>query len=83
MFVHDTLLEAVSSGNTEVHARNLLHHIKKLTELGKGEVTGLEEEFKVLKNIETKFFVLFYRDIFQNFERDFVASCVRKSRLFA
>lgn len=49
MFIHDALLEAVSAGNTEVHARNLLHHIKKLTELGKGEVTGLEEEFKVWK----------------------------------
>lgn len=47
MFIHDALLESISSGNTEVHARNLLHHIKKLTELGKGEVTGLEEEFKV------------------------------------
>lgn len=49
MFIHDALLEAVSAGNTEVHARNLLHHIKKLTELGKGEATGLEEEFKVNK----------------------------------
>ncbi|XP_048580737.1 tyrosine-protein phosphatase Lar isoform X2 [Nematostella vectensis] len=48
IFSHDAILEAVSCGNTEVHARNLLHHIKKLTELGKGEVTGLEEEFKSL-----------------------------------
>ena len=47
IFIHDALLEAVSCGNTEVHARNLLHHIKKLTELQDGETTGLEEEFKV------------------------------------
>ena len=50
MFIHQALLEAVSCGKTEVHARSLLHHIKRLTELGDGEVTGLEEEFRRLSN---------------------------------
>ena len=48
MFIHDALVEAVSCGITEVHARNLLHHIKKLSEMEGLETTGLEDEFKVI-----------------------------------
>ena len=47
LFIHDALVEAVACGHTEVHARNLLPYINKLDELKEGEVTGLEEEFKV------------------------------------
>ena len=37
----------MSCGHTEVHARNLLPYVKKLSVLGEGEVTGLDEEFMV------------------------------------
>ena len=48
IFIHDALLEAVQSGNTEVLARNLYAHIQKLTLVEPGEaVTGMEFEFKV------------------------------------
>jgi len=52
IFIHDALLEAVQSGNTEVHARNLCAHIQKLTlaEHGGAGVTGMELEFKVIIN---------------------------------
>ena len=48
IFIHDALLEAVMSGNTEIPARNLYAHIQKLTQPEPGEtVTGMELEFKV------------------------------------
>ena len=50
IFIHDALLEAVSCGNTEVHARNLLYHIKRLTEPCQGGMAGLTEEFRKLNN---------------------------------
>lgn len=50
MFIHDALLEAVTCGNTEVHARNLLHHIKKLRERNEQGILGLAEEFRKLSN---------------------------------
>ena len=50
IFIHDALLEAVSCGNTEVHARNLLYHIKRLTEPCQGGMAGLSEEFRKLNN---------------------------------
>lgn len=50
IFIHDALLEAVSCGNTEVHARNLVQHIKRLTEPSEGGTAGLAEEFRKLSN---------------------------------
>ena len=48
IFIHDALLEAVQSGNTEIPARNLYAHIQKLTQPEPGEtVTGMELEYKV------------------------------------
>lgn len=48
IFIHDALLEAVQSGNTEIPARNLYNHIQKLTQPEVGDsVTGMEYEFKV------------------------------------
>ena len=48
IFIHEALYEAVASGTTEVHARNLYAHIQKLTSLEPGEtITGMENEFKV------------------------------------
>ena len=61
IFIHDALLEAVMSGNTEIPARNLYAHIQKLTQPEPGEtVTGMELEFKVcarlhLANANAKF----------------------------
>ena len=47
-FIHDSLQEAVTCGNTEVPARNLYAYIQKLTHAEHGEnVTGMELEFKV------------------------------------
>lgn len=48
IFIHDALLEAVQSGNTEVLARNLYAHIQKLTLVEPGDtINGMELEFKV------------------------------------
>ena len=48
VFIHDALVEAIQSGNTEVPARNLFSHIQRLTGVEPGEsVTGMELEFKV------------------------------------
>ncbi|XP_067679322.1 tyrosine-protein phosphatase Lar-like isoform X10 [Haliotis asinina] len=53
IFIHDSLLEAVQCGNTEVPARNLTAHIQKLTAPEPGEtVTGMELEFKRLANVK-------------------------------
>lgn len=49
IFIHDALLEAVASGNTEIPARNLYAHIQKLTQPEPGDtVTSMELEFKKL-----------------------------------
>ncbi|XP_049819624.1 tyrosine-protein phosphatase Lar isoform X2 [Aethina tumida] len=54
IFIHDSLLEAVICGVTEVPARNLHSHIQKLMQLEPGEnITGMEHEFKKLGNIKT------------------------------
>ncbi|XP_071953982.1 receptor-type tyrosine-protein phosphatase delta-like isoform X3 [Antedon mediterranea] len=51
IFIHDALLEAVTSGNTEIPARNLYMHLQKMTQPEAGEtVTGMELEFKRLAN---------------------------------
>ena len=52
VFIHDALLEAVQSGNTEIPARSLYVHIQKLTQPEPGEtVTGMELEFKVSRDL--------------------------------
>ncbi|XP_067028665.1 receptor-type tyrosine-protein phosphatase delta-like isoform X2 [Acropora muricata] len=50
IFIHDSLLEAVTCGTTEVHARNLLQHIKRLREPVEGGMLGLTNEFRKLSN---------------------------------
>uniref|UniRef100_A0A8C2XJM8 Receptor-type tyrosine-protein phosphatase F n=1 Tax=Cyclopterus lumpus TaxID=8103 RepID=A0A8C2XJM8_CYCLU len=51
IFIHEALLEAATSGNTEVPARNLYAHIQKLTQIPPGDtVTTMELEFKKLAN---------------------------------
>ena len=53
IFIHDALLEAVTSGSTEIPARSLYAHIEKLTQPESGEtVTGIELEFKRLANVK-------------------------------
>ena len=48
IFIHDAILEAIQSGNTEIPARNLYLQIQKLTERIPGEsFTGMDLEFKV------------------------------------
>lgn len=53
VFIHDALLEAVQSGNTEIPARNLYAHIQKLTQPEPGEtITGMDVEFEKLANVK-------------------------------
>ena len=50
IFIHDALLEAVQSGNTEISARHLYAHMQKLTlpmADGSCGMCGMEAEFKV------------------------------------
>ncbi|XP_030015777.1 receptor-type tyrosine-protein phosphatase S isoform X7 [Sphaeramia orbicularis] len=50
-FIHESLLEAVACGNTEVAARSLYSYMQKLSKVESGEhVTGMELEFKRLAN---------------------------------
>ncbi|CAL8281473.1 unnamed protein product [Lota lota] len=50
-FIHESLLEAVACGNTEVAARSLYSYMQKLAQVETGEhVTGTELEFKRLAN---------------------------------
>ena len=48
IFIHDALLEAVQSGNTEISARHLYAHIQKLTQPMSDASCAMETEFKVL-----------------------------------
>ncbi|ELU00302.1 hypothetical protein CAPTEDRAFT_229069 [Capitella teleta] len=53
VFIHDALLEAVQSGNTEIPARNLYAHIQKLTQPEPGEaITGMDLEFEKLASVK-------------------------------
>jgi len=55
IFIHDALLEAVLSGNTEVPARNLHQHIQNLMQTDPGDnVTPMELEFKNLANVKAE-----------------------------
>jgi len=48
VFIHDALVEAITSGNTEVPARNLYSHIQRLTRADPADsATGMDLEFKV------------------------------------
>ena len=50
IFVHDAILEGVTSGCTEVPARNLYAHMQKLMSLESGSnLTLMEVEFKVIE----------------------------------
>lgn len=54
-FIHESLLEAVACGNTEVAARSLYSYMQKLSKVEPGEhVTGMELEFKVGKHLRDK-----------------------------
>nr|XP_032622077.1 receptor-type tyrosine-protein phosphatase F isoform X11 [Chelonoidis abingdonii] len=51
IFIHESLLETATCGNTEVPARNLFAHLQKLSQVPPGEsVTAMELEFKLLAN---------------------------------
>lgn len=55
-FIHESLLEAVACGNTEVAARSLYSYMQKLSKVESGEhVTGMELEFKVEERVLCKF----------------------------
>lgn len=52
IFIYDTLLEAVSCGNTEVPARNLYAYIQRLSQTEPPEhISGMEQEFKVSSSL--------------------------------
>uniref|UniRef100_H2YZV0 protein-tyrosine-phosphatase n=1 Tax=Ciona savignyi TaxID=51511 RepID=H2YZV0_CIOSA len=49
IFIHDALLEAINSGNTELPAKDLFNHLHKLTTPDPDHpITGMELEFKRL-----------------------------------
>ncbi|RTG84012.1 uncharacterized protein DC041_0011420, partial [Schistosoma bovis] len=48
IFIHSALLEVIDAGNTEVPARNLSAHIKKLRMLDATGGSGMELEFKFI-----------------------------------
>lgn len=47
VFIHDALLEAVTSGNTEILARNLRRHVRQLMTAISQQRTALQLEFEV------------------------------------
>jgi len=47
IFIHDALLEAVQSGNTEISARHLYAHLQKLLQPLVDGTCSMESEFKV------------------------------------
>jgi hypothetical protein len=53
VFIHDAVLEAVQSGNTEILARNLGTHIQKLSQRLQDGATGMEHEFRVMKDLRS------------------------------
>ena len=61
IFIHETLLEAVLFGNTEVHASDLSKYYKKLNEIGENESTSIEEHFKVMYHACEHMFLLTFR----------------------
>ena len=59
IFIHDALLEAVMSGNTEIPARNLYNHIQKLQQVDTDEgMTAMELEFRV-SDVTVLFYLVF------------------------
>ncbi|XP_022247937.1 tyrosine-protein phosphatase Lar-like isoform X3 [Limulus polyphemus] len=55
IFIHDAVLDAVLSGNTEVPAQNLYSHIQELMEIVPGEnCSGMELEFKRLSTVRSQ-----------------------------
>jgi netrin-G3 ligand len=56
VFIHDAILEAIQSGNTEIPARGLFAHVQRLSERpaeysGSGPSNGIELEFQRLLNV--------------------------------
>ncbi|CAH8437384.1 unnamed protein product [Dicrocoelium dendriticum] len=49
IFIHSALLEAIDAGNTEVPARSLIAHVKKLRLLDSTRGSGMELEYKELQ----------------------------------
>lgn len=47
VFVHDAILEATSSGNTEIPVNELSRHMKELEQLDAEEESGYKKEFQV------------------------------------
>ena len=47
VFVHDAVLEATSSGNTEVVVDHLSQHMKKLEHIDEENESGYQKEFMV------------------------------------
>lgn len=70
IFIHDALLEAVLSGNTEISARSLYAHIQKLTQMLPDGTSGMDVEFKV--RLDSFSLVCFMR---QTFILDRVVCC--------
>ena len=47
VFIHDAILEAISSGNTEVPVNKLSQHMKELEQVDEDQESGYRKEFQV------------------------------------
>lgn len=47
VFIHDAILEAISSGNTEVAVDKLSQHMKQLEHVDEDQESGYQKEFQV------------------------------------
>lgn len=54
IFIHEAVLEAIVSGNTEIQIRNLYNHLQMIMQVLPGEsITGAEVEFKKIAFMDT------------------------------
>lgn len=72
VFIHETLLEAIESGDSEVPADRLYLHIQRLTQMDPAyNCTAMELEFRVCACF---LIILFYKDLILLFVMTFIMS---------
>jgi len=64
VFLHDAILEGVTSGNTEVSAERLAQRMSELEEVDSDGETGYQKEFNVRRSICLSIFSCLFMSIF-------------------